>query len=165
MNEKNKKYSTAKEYFDSYGYYIARNVYSSSMLDEMEAEFDWIVSKLKQTGESINARWESSATSDLDGGDSEIIHTHNVHRYSATWLKAIQNINYLDVTEQIIGSDIVLHHTKLFQKPPRPRARRAARGSASASRPRRSSGWRRCWRRAPTASRTPAGWRRVSWAS
>jgi len=105
--------------FEEDGFYLARNVYPEAALREMEAEYDRIVQQLKESGEQINARWESARTDELDGGASRIIHTHNVQRYSARWLQALQEDRLLDVVEQILGPDIVLHHSKLFQKPPR----------------------------------------------
>ena len=108
-----------KAQFDQDGYYHARNVYPDQALLELEADFDRIVEQLEESGEGINARWDGAQTKELDGGKSSIIHTHNVQRYSPRWLEALQDERFLDIVEQIIGPDIVLHHTKLFQKPPR----------------------------------------------
>ncbi|MEC8840501.1 MAG: phytanoyl-CoA dioxygenase family protein, partial [Candidatus Poribacteria bacterium] len=33
------------------------------------------------------------------------------------WLNAVQQEKFLDITSAILGPDIILHHTKLFQKP------------------------------------------------
>ena len=48
-----------------------------------------------------------------------VIHTHNVQNYSSVMLQMIQHKIFLDEVEKIIGSDIVLHHTKLFEKSPK----------------------------------------------
>ena len=48
-----------------------------------------------------------------------VLHTHNVQSYSQKMLNMVQNKNLLDVVESLIGPDIILHHTKLFLKPPR----------------------------------------------
>ncbi len=101
------------------GYYLARGVFSEAMLGELEADFDRIVAQLKRSGEEVNARWRGDNTDALDGGASTVIHTHNVHRYSARWLKALQDERFLQFAKAILGPDIVLHHSKLFQKPPR----------------------------------------------
>ena len=111
--------SRIQAFFYENGYYLARGVYSAESLRLMEADFDRIVEQLEKCGENINARWDSEITDELDGGASRIIHTHNVQRYSACWLRALQQQRFLDVAEQILGPDIVLHHTKLFQKPPK----------------------------------------------
>ncbi len=107
------------DFFGQNGYYLAKGVFSEEFLRQMEVDFDRIVGQLESSGEDINARWDSQSTDELDGGASRIIHTHNVQRYSACWLQAFQHEGLLDVAEQILGPDIILHHSKLFQKPPR----------------------------------------------
>lgn len=107
------------DFFRQNGYYLAPAIFSEASLRPMEAEFDRIVDQLERSGAEINARWDSQGVDELDGGASRIIHTHNVQRYSACWLQAFQSERFLDIAEQILGPDIILHHSKLFQKPPR----------------------------------------------
>jgi len=111
--------SGIRNFFEDNGYYLARGVYGEESLQLMQRDFDRIVAQLEESGERINARWSSDSTDQLDGGASVVIHTHNVQRYSARWLEAFQDRQFLDTAEQILGPDIVLHHTKLFLKPPR----------------------------------------------
>src|SRR3984885_14557302 len=105
--------------FDRDGYYLAQGVYSDEALQQMEEDFDRIVAQLQRSGENVNARWRGERMDELDGGASMVIHTHNVHRYSARWLHALQDERFLAGPQTILGPDIVLHHSKLFQKPPR----------------------------------------------
>ncbi len=105
------------QFWEENGYYHAQGVFNANDLASMESDFDRIVSQLSNSGESINARWSGEEMSRLDGGNSVIFHTHQVQTYSATWLQAIQHHSFLDATEALIGRDIILHHTKLFQKP------------------------------------------------
>lgn len=84
----------------------------------MESDFDRIVGAMLASGEEINARWGGGQMDALDGGNSVVLHTHNVQQYSAVWLQALLEPAFLDLAEQLLGPDIVLHHTKLFQKPP-----------------------------------------------
>ncbi len=107
-----------KHFFDENGYYLAKGVFSPQEVRELEDDFDHIVAQLQGGGESINARWGGEEMKRLDGGDSVIVHTHNVQCFSARWLQACQHQKFLDVAEAILGPDIILHHTKLFQKPP-----------------------------------------------
>jgi ectoine hydroxylase-related dioxygenase (phytanoyl-CoA dioxygenase family) len=97
---------------------LARGVFSKTEIEGLSADFDHIVQQIADSGESANARWGGAEMKRIDGGDSVIIHTHNVQCYSANWLRAVQQQRFLDITEAILGPDIVLHHTKLFQKPP-----------------------------------------------
>jgi phytanoyl-CoA hydroxylase len=106
-----------KSFFDENGYYLAKSVFSPDEVRALEEDFDRIVAQLQSSGESINARWGGDEMKRLDGGDSVIVHTHNVQCFSARWLNACQHPRFLDVAEAILGPDIILHHTKLFQKP------------------------------------------------
>ena len=99
------------------GYYVARGVFSGAEVAELEGAFDGIVRQLQQGGESLNARWGGAAMDKIDGGNSVSLPTHNVQYFSATWLRALLHPRFLDVTTAILGEDVVLHHTKLFQKP------------------------------------------------
>ena len=101
------------------GFYLARGVYAERDLKELEEDFDRIVGQLERSGESINARWSGANMDALDGGESSIIHTQNVHRYSARWMRAFQDDRFLAVATAILGPDVILHHSKLFQKPAR----------------------------------------------
>ena len=101
------------------GYYLARGVFSEDMLVGLESDFDRIVAQLEHAGEATNARWPGAAMDVLDGGSSKLIHTHNVQRYSERWMRALQHDRFLGIAMAILGPDVILHHTKLFQKPPR----------------------------------------------
>lgn len=110
--------TTIRDFFAENGYYHAKGVFSPAEIRELEGDFDRIVAQLHGSGESINARWGGEEMKRLDGGESVIVHTHNVQCFSERWLRAFQQQNFLDVAEAILGPDIMLHHSKLFQKPP-----------------------------------------------
>lgn len=99
------------------GYYLARGVFTTAEIASLAAEFDRIVAQLHRSGENTNARWSGPEMDRLGAADTAVIHTHNVQHYSAVWLGALQHKGFLDAAEAILGADIVLHHTKLFQKP------------------------------------------------
>ncbi len=104
--------------FQKNGFYHAKQVYAKSEIDELEQAFDSIVEQLKNSGEEINARWKGSAVDKIDEGqETEIYHTHNVQKFSAAWLRAWLHPGFLSVAREILGEDVILHHSKLFQKP------------------------------------------------
>ena len=112
------RFADAAKMFARDGYYVASKVFSDKKLVDLEEDFDRIVGQLERSGENVNARWGGENMDALDGGASTIIHTHNVQRYSARWLQALQDDRFLAIARSLLGPDIVLHHTKLFQKPP-----------------------------------------------
>jgi ectoine hydroxylase-related dioxygenase (phytanoyl-CoA dioxygenase family) len=107
-----------QESFTENGYYLARGVYSPEELREMERDFDRIVEQLVASGEQINARWGGPEMERIGGPGTEVLHTHNVQQFSAVWLRAFLQPRFLAAAEAILGPDIILHHSKLFQKPP-----------------------------------------------
>lgn len=100
------------------GYYHAKGVFTPEEVRAQEADFDNIVRQLRGSGEDINARWGGPEMEKLGAAQTTIFHTHNVQRYSALWLRTLLNERLLAYTTAILGPDVVLHHTKLFQKPP-----------------------------------------------
>lgn len=107
-----------RQFYDTNGYYLAKGVFSPKEVANLEREFDRIVDQLNRNGEEANARWGGEQMDKIGAGKTVVLHTHNVQTYSALWLQALQHEGFLDVVEQILGPDIVLHHSKLFQKPP-----------------------------------------------
>lgn len=106
-----------KAFFNENGYYLARGLFRPAEIAALEVEFDRIVAQLTATGDLNSAQWGGELQKKIGGEKSMITHTHNVQCYSALWLQAIQSKAFLDIAEAILGPDIILHHTKLFQKP------------------------------------------------
>ena len=104
--------------FKENGFYAQSSLFTKETLQKYSLEFDRIVAQLQESGEDINARWGSELTKDIEQSESQVIHTHNVQSYSAEMMAMIQNEQFLDAVEDLIGPDIILHHTKLFLKPP-----------------------------------------------
>ena len=106
-----------RQQFQEKGYFLARGVFSPAEVAELEKDFDRIVDQITQSGEDTNARWGGAQMETMNVSDTVVTHTHNVQKFSAAWTKALLQDRFLDVAEAILGPDIVLHHTKLFQKP------------------------------------------------
>jgi len=99
------------------GYYIAKGVFSPAEVAELESEFDRIVGQLLASGEQLNAKWGGPEMERLQSQQMVVLHTHNVQQYSAAYTRALLHKGFLEVATSILGPDVVMHHTKLFQKP------------------------------------------------
>jgi ectoine hydroxylase-related dioxygenase (phytanoyl-CoA dioxygenase family) len=109
--------SQLKSQFESQGYCIVKGLFSSTEVAELEREFDRIVGQLVTSTETINARWSGPEVEKLGATDTIVLHTHNVQHYSAAWMRALMHPKFLDAAEALLGPDVILHHSKLFQKP------------------------------------------------
>jgi len=106
-----------KGFFDEHGYYVARQVFTPDETAVLERDFDRIVAQIVGSDEDVNARWNGPEMERLGATGTVVLHTHNVQQYSAAWLQAFLKPSFLDMAEAIVGPDVVLHHSKLFQKP------------------------------------------------
>ena len=109
--------SDIKATFEKDGFYLAKGLFESDEIKALEGDFDRIVRQLTDSGEVIDATWDGGEAQKIAEAGDVILHTHNVQKYLRTWLNAFLNERFLNVIEQIIGPDIILHHSKLFQKP------------------------------------------------
>ena len=103
--------------FADEGYYVAKGVFSPAEVKVLEADFDRIVGQISAANENINARWGGPEMEKMDTKDLVVLHTHNVQQFSAAWAKALFQERFIQVATDILGPDVVLHHSKLFQKP------------------------------------------------
>ena len=101
--------SKARECFDENGYYLARGVFSAQQIGPLEEEFDRIVGQVSQSGAPYSGPNAAE--------DNGIISTTNVQKYSALWLtQGLLHKGFLDIAEQLIGADIVLQRSSLYEK-------------------------------------------------
>src|SRR5665213_497275 len=105
------------DFYEKNGYYVARGLFSPAELQPLERDFDRIVAQLMSNREEANARWEGPEMDRLGAGKTVVLHTHNVQQFSGAWMQAMMHEKFLDATQSLIGPDIILHHSKLFQKP------------------------------------------------
>ena len=106
-----------RSFYETNGYYHAKGVFSPDEIRALAVDFDRIVAQLQSGVEEINARWGGDQIAKVDVADSVVIHTHNVQIYSARWHRALLHERFLEITGAMLGPDIILHHSKLFQKP------------------------------------------------
>ncbi|MBA3685886.1 MAG: phytanoyl-CoA dioxygenase family protein [Planctomycetes bacterium] len=110
--------SAPAAFFREHGYWIARGLVDPQAITDLTRDFDRTVSQMEASSEHINARWRYDTTTAVDGDPQAcVIHTHQIQKYSAAWMRWLLDERWLDACELLLGPDIVLHHTKLFLKP------------------------------------------------
>jgi phytanoyl-CoA hydroxylase len=104
-------------FYQENGYYHAKGVFSPTEIAELETDFDRVIRQLHGSGEVVDARWGGAAINKIDSTNTIVTHTHNIQMFSAAWIRAFLHPRFLEFTQAILGPDVVLHHSKLFQKP------------------------------------------------
>ena len=106
------------DFYRDHGYAIARGAIDPATIGRLTTDFDRVVRQMESSGESMNARWDLETTTQVDADRSSVVvHTHQIQKYSAEWAKFCFNEQFLDLAQQLLGPDIILHHSKLFLKP------------------------------------------------
>ncbi len=106
-------------FFAENGYYHAKGVFTKAEMRPLARDFDRIVDQVIANERKVNTGWKGGPTRRLKGGKrTELVHTHQVQIYSEKWLHAFYNKRFLQIASSILGPDIILHHSKLFDKPP-----------------------------------------------
>ena len=82
-----------KKIFDHQSYYLAPAVFESKQLERMTDSFNQIASALSNNEQANNARWSGEQMDALDGGESVVLHTHNIQNIGNTNLITIFWIN------------------------------------------------------------------------
>ena len=98
------------------GYALASEIFSAAELDRMEAEFDAIIERRRANNADLESTWEGDWKNDQPA--MEIVHTHDLQAYSAEWSRVLLHDRFTAALSDLIGPNVQLHHTKLFQKPP-----------------------------------------------
>ncbi|MCA9743537.1 MAG: phytanoyl-CoA dioxygenase family protein [Deferribacteres bacterium] len=109
--------STIQNFFQEQGFYHARGVFSGRELELMTVDFERIVAQIRTSGEAIDATWVGPEMEKRRQQGDVVLHTHNVQQYSAVWLRAMLQEQFLTIATELLGKDIILHHSKLFYKP------------------------------------------------
>lgn len=107
--------STIQNFFQEQGFYHARGVFSGRELELMTVDFERIVAQIRTSGEAIDATWVGPEMEKRRQQGDVVLHTHNVQQYSAVWLRAMLQEQFLTIATELLGKDIILHHSKLLQ--------------------------------------------------
>ena len=99
------------------GYLVAGGIFSPAELDEMELAFDRIVARRLGKNAPIDVLWGGDWQKQF-GKQVPLVHTHDVQAYSSTWARTLLHPRFTEAMADLIGPNVQLHHTKLFQKPP-----------------------------------------------
>lgn len=106
------------EQYHQEGYLVVSDIFTTAELDALEREFDGIVDRRTRAKAELDATWKGDWQKDVDV-DMQLIHTHDVLAYSAQWSRFLLHDRLTETLSDLIGPNVQLHHTKLFQKPPR----------------------------------------------
>ena len=106
------------DFYHENGYHIIDALLTQAEADMYRRECHELAQRFR-AGEKIDATWGSAREAVPAARDTEVLHCHNVQFYSAVFSRLIVDERFTAVAADIIGSsNVQLHHTKMFIKPP-----------------------------------------------
>ncbi|XP_053617924.1 phytanoyl-CoA dioxygenase, peroxisomal-like [Plodia interpunctella] len=106
-----------KKFYQDNGYLHLKNVFSKQELDTVIDEYNKLFKRKNE--EQIENSWVgSNETNRINNTPFTVKGVHNLQYHNAIFGKVLYNENLLDALEDIMGPDIMLHHTKAHFKPP-----------------------------------------------
>ncbi|XP_058803129.1 phytanoyl-CoA dioxygenase, peroxisomal-like [Phymastichus coffea] len=109
-----------KKFWDENGFIKLSDVFSNEELDEISKEYDDLFErKQKEDAGGLEAAWKGD---DMKRAARNISYTvksiHNLQMHSAVFTRLLLQRRLLDAMEDIVGPNVLLHHTKAHIKPP-----------------------------------------------
>jgi hypothetical protein len=98
------------------GYWIARGIFTTAELDELERELDGIIERRLAQKANLDTTWGRDWKKDLP--KTEIRHTPNGQPHSAAWARVLTHDKFTAALADVAGPTVQLHHTRAFIKPP-----------------------------------------------
>jgi hypothetical protein len=74
------------------GYCIARGIFTTAELDELELELDAIIERRLGNKANLDATWGGDWKKNLP--KTEVLRTHDVQAYSAAWARVLTHENH-----------------------------------------------------------------------
>ena len=98
------------------GFLLVPNLFSREEAAELRREAHGLIARLSGHP-GLESTWGSARG--MTGGETQLFHCHNVEYHSARFTRLIVDDRLTAVAAELIGSsNVQLHHTKLFIKPP-----------------------------------------------
>jgi len=106
---------------DSYrenGYLHIPQLFTPAETDELSAEMDRLVEDWAFTSPGWSGPWRQAYMDLETEKQSKLTAMHDLHLYSAAWMRAVTNPKLAKAMSQLIGPDVELHHSTMHIKPP-----------------------------------------------
>ncbi|NUM53594.1 MAG: phytanoyl-CoA dioxygenase family protein [Candidatus Hydrogenedentes bacterium] len=107
------------EFYRDAGYLRIPAVFTSSEMDELERELDFMMEQWAVTEIGWTGPWRKEYMDEETEKRSRLTSLHDLHFYSEAWMRAVAKPELVESIAELIGSpNIELHHTTLHAKPP-----------------------------------------------
>lgn len=103
--------------YDEQGFIHVPTVFDAREVEQMRAAIDGIVDRAARSGSDDDHTWAGARRQ--EGGEAlRLMGWHNLEYHDAAFTRAITHPRMVEVLTEILGPDVLLHHSKMLVKPP-----------------------------------------------
>ena len=105
-------------FFSEHGYLHVPEIYTAAEIEELAGALDRLVQDWAMTTAGWTGPWRNVYMDPEIEKKSKLTAMHDLHLYSAEWMRAVTNPRLAAVLSALLGEDVELHHSTLHIKPP-----------------------------------------------
>lgn len=106
------------DFFNENGYLRLPQIFSPEEIGELADELDRLVEDWAFTSPGWSGPWRQAYMDPETEKQSKLTAMHDLHFYSAAWMRAVTNPKVAEAIGDLLGSSVELHHSTMHIKPP-----------------------------------------------
>ena len=106
------------DFYHENGYLRIPELFTATEADELADELDRLVEDWAFTSPGWSGPWRDAYMDPETEKKSQLTAMHDLHLYSAAWMRAVTNQKLAQALSQLIGPAVELHHSTMHIKPP-----------------------------------------------
>jgi ectoine hydroxylase-related dioxygenase (phytanoyl-CoA dioxygenase family) len=106
------------DFYHETGYLHIPQIFTPEEIKELSDAMDRLVQEWAFTSPGWTGPWRQAYMDAETEKKSKLTAMHDLHLYSAAWMRAVTNPKVARAMSQLIGPDVELHHSTMHIKPP-----------------------------------------------
>lgn len=106
------------EFYKQNGYVLVKGVFSREEVEEMRGAVERIIQRAALSRKDENHAWQGDFLPPEELKKLVLKGFHDVHYHDSSFTRAVTHPNMVQILRELIGLNVLLHHTKMLVKPP-----------------------------------------------
>ncbi len=100
------------------GFLHVPQVFAPAEIEELSGEMNRLMTEWATTNQGWTGPWRRAYMDAATEQKSKLTAMHDLHFYSAPWMRAITNAKVASIMTDLLGPNVELHHSTMHVKPP-----------------------------------------------
>jgi ectoine hydroxylase-related dioxygenase (phytanoyl-CoA dioxygenase family) len=105
-------------FYHEHGYLHIPQVFTPEEIDALSEDMNRLMTEWATTNQGWTGPWRRAYMDAVTEQKSKLTAMHDLHFYSAAWMRAVTHSRIAESMHQLLGSSVELHHSTMHVKPP-----------------------------------------------